>query len=115
MVESVNTYQVHGVGRPAVSAGPLETSARRWVGDGIVRTTLRMWALRAGYLLGQHHKFIAAKPHHVIAVAPDSTRVATVAFDEVPQVWDLEGRVLARLVAMRRRIARRCGSTGGCS
>lgn len=39
-------------GRPAVSAGPLETSARRWIGDGIVRTTLRMWALRAGYLLG---------------------------------------------------------------
>jgi rSAM/selenodomain-associated transferase 2 len=39
-------------GRPAVSAGPLETSARRWVGDGIVRTMLRMWALRAGYLLG---------------------------------------------------------------
>jgi rSAM/selenodomain-associated transferase 2 len=39
-------------GRPAVSAGPLETSARRWVDQGIVRTTLRMWALRAGYLLG---------------------------------------------------------------
>jgi hypothetical protein len=39
-------------GRPAVSPGPLETSARRWVDQGIVRTTLRMWALRAGYLLG---------------------------------------------------------------
>lgn len=39
-------------GPPAVSAGPLVTSARRWISHGIVRTTLRMWALRAGYLAG---------------------------------------------------------------
>lgn len=39
-------------GRPSVSAGPLETSARRWIVHGIVRTTVRMWALRIGYLLG---------------------------------------------------------------
>jgi rSAM/selenodomain-associated transferase 2 len=39
-------------GRPFISPGPLETSARRWIVHGIVRTMLRMWALRAGYLLG---------------------------------------------------------------
>lgn len=39
-------------GRPSVTAGPLVTSARRWIVHGIARTTLRMWALRGGYLLG---------------------------------------------------------------
>lgn len=39
-------------GRPSIIAGPLETSGRRWIVHGIVRTTLRMWALRAGYLVG---------------------------------------------------------------
>ena len=39
-------------GRPSITAGPVETSARRWIVHGIVRTTLRMWAIRAGYLLG---------------------------------------------------------------
>jgi rSAM/selenodomain-associated transferase 2 len=51
-------------GRPAVSAGPLETSARRWVGQGIVRTTLRMWALRAGYILGVAPWRLARYWHH---------------------------------------------------
>lgn len=39
-------------GRPSVCPGPLVISARRWLRDGILRTTLRMWLLRAGYLLG---------------------------------------------------------------
>ncbi|MGH7573016.1 MAG: TIGR04283 family arsenosugar biosynthesis glycosyltransferase [Gemmatimonadota bacterium] len=39
-------------GRPAVCPGPLVTSARRWMRQGVVRTMLRMWALRAGFLLG---------------------------------------------------------------
>jgi rSAM/selenodomain-associated transferase 2 len=51
-------------GRPSVSAGPLETSARRWVGQGIVRTTLRMWALRAGYLLGVPPSRLARRWRH---------------------------------------------------
>ncbi|HKY59579.1 MAG TPA: TIGR04283 family arsenosugar biosynthesis glycosyltransferase [Gemmatimonadota bacterium] len=51
-------------GRPVVSAGPLETSARRWIGQGIVRTTLLMWALRAGYLLGVSPTRLARRWRH---------------------------------------------------
>ncbi len=40
------------LGRPAVCPGPLVTSARRWIRHGVVRTMLRMWTLRAGFLLG---------------------------------------------------------------
>lgn len=40
------------LGRPAVCPGPLVTSARRWIRHGVARTTLRMWTLRAGFLLG---------------------------------------------------------------
>lgn len=56
-------------GRPAVSAGPLLTSARRWITHGIVRTTLRMWALRAGYLAGVPVSRLARYWHH----APTAT------------------------------------------
>ena len=47
------------LGRPSICPGPLETSARRWIVHGIVRTTFRMWALRAGYLLGVSPKRLA--------------------------------------------------------
>lgn len=39
-------------GRPAICPGPLVTSARRWMRQGVARTMLRMWALRIGYWLG---------------------------------------------------------------
>lgn len=39
-------------GRPAVCRGPLQTSARRWLRDGVVRTMGLMWGLRIGYRLG---------------------------------------------------------------
>lgn len=38
--------------RWAVVDLPLGTSARRWERDGVSRTILRMWALRAGFRLG---------------------------------------------------------------
>jgi len=38
--------------RPACLRPPLVTSARRWERDGIVRTILLMWLLRAAYRLG---------------------------------------------------------------
>lgn len=43
---------IRRVGRFAVCPGPLVTSGRRFIRGGIVRTTLRMWSLRIGYLLG---------------------------------------------------------------
>lgn len=39
-------------GRPEICTGPMTTSGRRWLDEGVVRTTLRMWALRVGYLAG---------------------------------------------------------------
>ena len=40
------------VGEFRVLEPPLETSARRWLQGGILRTQLRMWGLRAAYLAG---------------------------------------------------------------
>jgi hypothetical protein len=31
---------------------PLETSARRWLGRGVLRTQLTMWGFRVAYALG---------------------------------------------------------------
>ncbi|MFN2382785.1 MAG: TIGR04283 family arsenosugar biosynthesis glycosyltransferase [Gemmatimonadota bacterium] len=39
-------------GRPAICRGPLLTSARRWLAEGVVRTMTRMWLLRAAYAVG---------------------------------------------------------------
>lgn len=49
------------VGRFAVCRGPLETSARRWLRHGAVRTMGLMWALRIAYLAG-------APPHRLARV-----------------------------------------------
>lgn len=40
------------VDRPALIRAPVVTSSRRWEQHGIVRTVLRMWALRLLYALG---------------------------------------------------------------
>jgi rSAM/selenodomain-associated transferase 2 len=50
------------LGRPACVPGPLVTSSRRWERDGIARTVLLMWRLRAAYALGAspavlHHRY----------------------------------------------------------
>ena len=39
-------------GRPACLRGPLVTSSRRWERNGVLRTILLMWRLRAAYALG---------------------------------------------------------------
>ena len=39
-------------GHPALCRGPLLTSARRWLRNGVVRTMALMWALRLAYLVG---------------------------------------------------------------
>ena len=39
-------------GRVACLRSRVTTSARRWTRDGIVRTVLRMWLIRAMYLIG---------------------------------------------------------------
>lgn len=51
-------------GPPAVCRGPLVTSARRWIRHGIVRTTLRMWSLRVGYMVGISPDRLARHWHH---------------------------------------------------
>lgn len=38
--------------RPVCLAGPLETSARRWEANGLIRTILLMWRLRLAFALG---------------------------------------------------------------
>ncbi len=52
------------LGSPAVCPGPLVTSARRWIRHGIVRTMLRMWTLRVGYMLGVSPERLARHWHH---------------------------------------------------
>jgi rSAM/selenodomain-associated transferase 2 len=47
------------IGRPLCIADPVETSARKWQREGVIRTILLMWRLRAAYALG-------AKPEHLV-------------------------------------------------
>jgi rSAM/selenodomain-associated transferase 2 len=51
-------------GRFAVCRGPLETSARRWLRHGVVRTMVRMWALRLAYLAGASPESLARRWSH---------------------------------------------------
>jgi rSAM/selenodomain-associated transferase 2 len=44
--------QLRRRGAPTVAADPVVTSARRWQRRGVLRTVLRMWALRAAFRLG---------------------------------------------------------------
>jgi hypothetical protein len=48
-------------GRAAVCRGPLETSARRWLGDGVARTMALMWGLRLAYLAGASPESLARR------------------------------------------------------
>lgn len=43
---------IRSAGRPALCQGPLETSARRWLAHGVMRTMARMWGLRIGFAMG---------------------------------------------------------------
>lgn len=47
------------IARPARLRGPLVTSARRWERDGVLRTVLLMWFLRAAYWLGADPAWLA--------------------------------------------------------
>ena len=47
--------------RPGRIRDPVETSARRWRRDGIARTMLLMWALRAAYALGVSPETLVAR------------------------------------------------------
>jgi rSAM/selenodomain-associated transferase 2 len=52
-------------GRPARIRQPLAASPRRWLAHGVLRTILRMWALRLAYFLGASPERLAAyyTPH----------------------------------------------------
>jgi len=52
-------------GRPARIRQPLVSSPRRWIEHGVLRTILRMWALRLAYFLGVDPERLAAyyAPH----------------------------------------------------
>jgi rSAM/selenodomain-associated transferase 2 len=52
-------------GRPASIHQPLVSSPRRWLAQGVLRTILRMWALRLAYFLGASPERLAAyyTPH----------------------------------------------------
>jgi len=52
-------------GRPARIRQPLVSSPRRWLAHGVLRTILRMWALRLAYFLGVSPERLAAyyAPH----------------------------------------------------
>lgn len=49
------------VGRFRVLDLPLETSPRRWVRGGVIRTQLTMWAFRAAFALGIHPETLARR------------------------------------------------------
>jgi rSAM/selenodomain-associated transferase 2 len=52
-------------GRPASIRQPLVSSPRRWLAHGVLRTILRMWALRLAYYVGVSPERLAAyySPH----------------------------------------------------
>ena len=52
------------LGQPAVCQGPLLTSARRWLRNGVIRTMLRMWAMRIAFRLGVPPEELARHWHH---------------------------------------------------
>ena len=64
------------VTRPAMLAGPVQVSARRWERDGVWRTIFLMWRLRLAWALGAHPDALAARyypdsaaqpvPHHPV-------------------------------------------------
>lgn len=47
------------VALPKVVEGPLRTSSRRWRQEGMMRTVLRMWLLRASFHLGADRQTLA--------------------------------------------------------
>ena len=44
--------RLRAIGRPAIGRVPIETSARRWLCHGVLRTMATMWALRIGFAAG---------------------------------------------------------------
>ncbi len=53
LFEDVELFaRIRRAGRPAVCAGPVETSARRWLAGGPVRVMALMWSLRLAYVAG---------------------------------------------------------------
>lgn len=46
---------------PCRVRGPIETAARRWQRDGILRTVLQMWYFRLAYFLGASPERLAAR------------------------------------------------------
>ncbi|HUP00579.1 MAG TPA: TIGR04283 family arsenosugar biosynthesis glycosyltransferase [Gemmatimonadota bacterium] len=53
LFEDVGLFRgLKATGRPAIARGPLETSARRWLAHGVIRTMVTMWALRLGFAAG---------------------------------------------------------------
>ena len=53
--------QLRKLAVPRRLAGPIETSARRWEHDGILRTVLRMWYFRLAYFFGANPERLAAR------------------------------------------------------
>jgi rSAM/selenodomain-associated transferase 2 len=59
--------------RPQRITTPVHTSSRKWERDGIVRTMLLMWQLRAAYALGVHPDKLVARYYPPESAAPDSS------------------------------------------
>jgi rSAM/selenodomain-associated transferase 2 len=64
------------VTRPAMLAGPVRVSARRWERDGVWRTILLMWRLRLAWALGAHPDDLAARYYPDRAARPVAQRPA---------------------------------------
>ncbi|MEN0109937.1 MAG: TIGR04283 family arsenosugar biosynthesis glycosyltransferase [Planctomycetota bacterium] len=61
LMEDVALMQrVRRIARPALLAGPVKVSARRWRSNGVVRQTLRNWALLAAFAAGVPAERIAS-------------------------------------------------------
>lgn len=49
------------LGAPRRVRGPIETSPRRWLRDGVARTVARMWGYRLAYFLGAEPAHLAER------------------------------------------------------
>ena len=70
----------------------VQTSSRRWLAQGVVRTVVSMWSLRAAYFLGASPWRLHGRYYRV---APPAARGTVIVFAKAP----MAGRVKTRLAA----------------
>jgi rSAM/selenodomain-associated transferase 2/rSAM/selenodomain-associated transferase 1 len=94
------------IGRPACISIPVITSGRRWSTQGILRTILLMWQLRARYFYGADSQGLADRYGYSRRPAPQAAGLAILAKAPVPGF--AKTRLIPALGPARAARAQRC-------